>query len=160
MSDKNASTMGIEKASNWCLQKMSEDNFVKTLLEDQPFVPKYFTYDVELNKKGADNFSENIRKVKISEQIPYQLKNYLVIDTRNESEFKKGFLKNSVNLMGDTKFETWLGSIIAPFERFYLLAKNKDQLQPLIERIAKIGYEGQIELAFVASEIDGGKMKN
>ena len=160
MSDKNASTMGIEKASNWCLQKMSEDDFVKTLLEDQPFVPKYFTYDVELNKKGADNFSESIRKVKISEQIPDQLKNYLVIDTRNESEFKKGFLKNSVNLMGDTKFETWLGSIIAPFERFYLLAKNKDQLQPLIERIAKIGYEGQIELAFVASEIDGGKMKN
>ena len=160
LSDKNTSTIGIEKASNWCLQKMYEEDFVKTLLDEQPFVPKYFTYEVELNKKGAENFSESIHKVKISERIPTQLKDYLIIDTRNESEFKKGFLKNSVNLMGDTKFETWLGSIIAPFEKFYLLAKNKDQLQSLIGRVAKIGYEGQIELAFVAREIKAETMKD
>ena len=160
LSDKNTSTIGIEKASNWCLQKMSEEDFVKTLLDEQPFVPKYFTYEVELNKKGAENFSESIRKVKISEQIPDQLKDYLIIDTRNESEFKKGFLQNSVNLMDDTKFETWLGSIIAPFEKFFLLAKSKDQLQSLIERVAKIGYEGQIEMAFVTSDINGMTMKD
>ena len=160
LSDKNSSTIGIEKASNWCLQKMSEEDFVKILLDEQPFVPKYFTYDVELNKKGAENFSESIHKVKISEQIPTQLKDYLIIDTRNESEFKKGFLKKSVNLMADTKFETWLGSIIAPFERFFLLAKSKDQLQSLIERVAKIGYEGQIELAFVARGIKAETMKD
>lgn len=160
LSDKNVSTIRIEKASNWCLQKMSEEEFVKKLLDNQPFVPKYFSYDVELNKKGAENFSESISKVKISEQIPSQFKDYLIIDTRIESEFKKGFLKNSVNLMDDTKFETWLGSIIAPFEKFYLLAKSKDQLQSLIERVAKIGYEGQIELAFVASKINGEIIKD
>ncbi|HET7118165.1 MAG TPA: MBL fold metallo-hydrolase [Hanamia sp.] len=160
LSDKNVSIIRIEKASNWCLQKMSEEEFVKKLLDNQPFVPKYFSYDVELNKKGAENFSESISKVKISEQIPSQFKDYLIIDTRIESEFKKGFLKNSVNLMDDTKFETWLGSIIAPFEKFYLLAKSKDQLQSLIERVAKIGYEGQIELAFVASKINGEIIKD
>lgn len=158
LSDKNTSTIGIEKAGNWCLQKMSEEEFVKKLLDNQPFVPKYFTYDVELNKKGAENFLESIHKVMISKNLPSRLKEYLIVDTRDEFEFKKGFLKGSVNLMADGPFETWLGSIIAPHEKFYLLAKNKDVLQSIIERIAKIGYETQIESAFVATNINGEKI--
>lgn len=158
LSEKNTSTIGIEKASNWCLQKMSEEDFVKELLNNQPFAPQYFTYDVSLNKKGADNFSESISGVKIHDTIPLRLDDYIIVDARDESEYKGGFLKNSVNLMADGPFETWLGSIIAPHEKFYLLAKSKDVLQSLIERAAKIGYEKQIESAFIAKEINGGKI--
>ena len=159
LSDKNSSTIGIEKASNWCLQELTEEDFVNELLKDQPFVPKYFTYEVGLNKKGAKNFAEAIAKVTISDEAPSVLKEYPVIDTRNESDFKKGFIKNSFNLMDDAKFETWLGSIIAPGEKFYLTAESKNQLQSLIERVAKIGYEGQIEQAFVLKETSGETIK-
>lgn len=158
LSEKNTSTIGIEKASNWCLQKMNEEDFVKELLDNQPFVPQYFTYDVSLNKKGADNFLGSINGVKIHDTIPSHLDNYIIVDARDESEYKEGFLKNSVNLMADGPFETWLGSIIAPHEKFYLLAKSKDVLQSLIERAAKIGYEQQIESAFIANKINGGKI--
>ena len=96
--------------------------------------------------------------VKIHDRIPSQLNDYIIVDTRDETEYKEGFLKNSVNLMADGPFETWLGSIIAPHEKFYLLAKSKDVLQSLIERAAKIGYEQQIESAFIAKEINGGKI--
>jgi rhodanese-related sulfurtransferase len=51
--------------------------------------------------------------------------------------------------MNDTKFETWLGSIVNPDEPFYLIAENDMVLNQLIERTAKIGYEKQIALAFV-----------
>ncbi|MEO8960824.1 MAG: rhodanese-like domain-containing protein [Ginsengibacter sp.] len=159
LSDKNSSTIGIEKASNWCLQEFTEDDFVNELLKDQPFVPKYFTYEVGLNKKGAENYADAIAKVTISEETPSDLKDYPIIDTRNESEFKKGFIKNSINLMDDTKFETWLGSIIAPGEKFYLAAKSLSQLHSLIERTAKIGYEEQIETAFVLKEITGESIR-
>jgi hydroxyacylglutathione hydrolase len=57
--------------------------------------------------------------------------------------------------MNELQFETWLGSIIAPNEKFYLIAESKNELQSLIERIAKIGYEGQVEKAFVAKDIKG-----
>ncbi|HEV2831209.1 MAG TPA: rhodanese-like domain-containing protein, partial [Hanamia sp.] len=80
---------------------------------------------------------------------------YIIIDTRHESEFKKGHFANSINLMNELQFETWLGSIIAPKEKFYLIAESKNELQSLIERIAKIGYEGQLEKAFVAKDIKG-----
>ena len=51
--------------------------------------------------------------------------------------------------MEDTKFETWLGSIIKPGEEFYLTGESTEQLQRLIERAAAIGYETQIKEAFV-----------
>jgi len=158
LSEKNTSTIGIEKASNWCLQEMNEEDFVKSLLENQPFVPKYFSFDVALNKRGADNFLESIQGIQINEDMPSQLKNYIIVDTRTESKYKKGFMKNSVNLMADGPFETWLGSIVAPGERFYLIGENTDVLRSLIERAAKIGYEQQIETAFVVSKIDGEKI--
>jgi len=110
---------------------------------------------VQLNKKGAPNFSESVGKVNISEAIPESFNDLVIIDTRPNDLFQKGSLKNSINLMDDIKFETWLGSIVSPGEKFYLLAENKNELKSLIERVAKIGYESQIEMAFVAKEIEG-----
>ncbi|MEO6845436.1 MAG: rhodanese-like domain-containing protein [Ginsengibacter sp.] len=54
--------------------------------------------------------------------------------------------------------ETWLGSLVAPHERFYLVANSEDILQSLIERAAKIGYEQQIEVAFIVKEVNGKKI--
>jgi glyoxylase-like metal-dependent hydrolase (beta-lactamase superfamily II)/rhodanese-related sulfurtransferase len=154
LSEQNSSTLRAEKIANWSLQKMSEAEFVKALLEDQPFIPKYFTYDVEINKKGADNYLESILKVKKREPINCQKcastlnPELLVIDTRPEAQFKKTHLKNAINLINDTRFETWLGSIVNPGENFYLVARNENDLNMMIRRIAKIGYENQIESAF------------
>lgn len=158
LSEKNTSTIGIEKASSWCLQKMNEEDFVKELLNNQPFVPQYFPYDVSLNKKGANNFLESISDVKILDTIPPQLDDYIIVDARSEAEYKQGFFKNSVNLMADGPFETWLGSLVAPHEKFYLVSKTEDVLQSLIQRAAKIGYESQMVSAFIAKEVKGEKM--
>lgn len=154
LSKLGVSTLGHEKLTNWSLQEQSEADFVKELLSDQPFIPKYFTYDVSLNKKGANPFAESISKIKIKLQITADEftksfdPNILIIDSRPQDQFKTAHLKNSYNLMNDTKFETWLGSIVHPGELFYLIAKNEVELNTLISRIAKIGYENQIALAF------------
>lgn len=156
LSEQNTSTIGAEKTANWSLQNLSEDNFVKELLSDQPFIPQYFPFDVGVNKKGAANYAESVSKVEKREPITCEgCANALnpaiaIIDSRPQQEFKKAHLKNAINLMNDTKFETWLGSIINPDEQFYLIAENESILNELIERTAKIGYEKQIALAFVA----------
>ncbi len=155
LSAAHSSTIIAEKKTNWSLQQMSEDEFVKNLLADQPFIPLYFPYDVELNRKGASDFKESISKVTITQEIKDEsgaahLQNNLwVADARDEKEFKKQHLSHSVNLMEGTKFETWLGTIIRPEEKFYLAAESENQLQKLIERSAAIGYESKIEKAFV-----------
>jgi glyoxylase-like metal-dependent hydrolase (beta-lactamase superfamily II)/rhodanese-related sulfurtransferase len=155
LSEQNSSTIGAEKISNWSLQNLSEDEFVKELLADQPFIPKYFPFDVGINKKGADAYATSILKVQRRETVTSEEfanilnPDILIIDTRPQEQFKKSHLKNATNLMNDTKFETWLGSIVNPDEPFYLIAENDMVLNQLIERTAKIGYEKQIALAFV-----------
>jgi rhodanese-related sulfurtransferase len=155
LSDQNSSTIGAEKKGNWSLQNLSEQAFVKELLSDQPFLPKYFPFDVGINKKGADSYATSILNVQQRETITSEefanLLNpdILIIDTRPQEQFKKTHFKNAINLMNDIKFETWLGSIVNPNEPFYLIAENVMVLNQLIKRTSKIGYEKQIVLAFV-----------
>jgi glyoxylase-like metal-dependent hydrolase (beta-lactamase superfamily II)/rhodanese-related sulfurtransferase len=156
LGEQKQSTIGEEKSNNWSLQIMSEADFVKELLTDQPFIPKYFPFDVAVNKKGAEGYRASISKVPKREPVACQgcasslNPEVIIIDARPQKEFKKGHLNNAINLMADGKFETWLGSIINPGEKFYLVAGDDTVLDQLIERIAKIGYEQQIELAFVS----------
>ncbi|MDP4284522.1 MAG: MBL fold metallo-hydrolase [Bacteroidota bacterium] len=156
LSKQSTSSIRAEKLSNWSLQQMSEDDFVKELLADQPFIPKYFPFEVGVNKKGASNYAESIAKVKKGVRVTKEEDtnsldpSIIAIDSRPQQQFKKSHLKNAINLMNDNSFETWLGSIVNPGEPFYLIAENEMELNELIGRIAKIGYEKQIVLAFVA----------
>ncbi len=158
LTDANSSTMEQERQNNWSLQPMSEDAFVKELLTDQPFIPAYFSYNVDLNLKGAPGFKQSISKVKVGEPINDENdltrldKTLWIIDARQDDQYKKGHLPHSVNLMEGEKFETWLGSIIKPFEHFYLAGKDEEQLERLLERCAAIGYEPQIKEAFVIND--------
>lgn len=159
LSSQNVSTIGAEKASNWSLQQYTEDNFIKELTSNQPFVPKYFAHAVNVNRKGASDLAPVVAAVPVHNGIDETRdKNIIVIDTRDEHTFKEGFLGNSINLMARTNLETWLGSIAAPGEPFYLIVNNKQEADDIIRRIAKIGYEPQISSVFIASHINGRKM--
>lgn len=156
LSDQKTSTIGAEKFSNWSLQEMSEDEFVAKLLADQPFIPKYFTFAVGINKHGAEPYLGNINSVEKREPVTCKScanslnPEIVIVDTRPQEQFKKSHLKNAINLMNGGKFETWLGSVVKPNEKFYLIGENDALIDELIARTAKIGYEKQIELAFTA----------
>ena len=145
LSAEKSSTIGVEKIKNWSLQELSEKDFVNRLLEDQPFIPKYFPFNVALNRSGAGSFASavaGIRDTKLADAN--RLEDLPIIDTRPARQFKKGYLKGAINLAVDRAFETWLGSIIAPDEKFYLIGENEQVLDQLTMRIPKIGYEQQV----------------
>ncbi len=155
LSKANSSTIEAETKSNWSLQSQTEDTFVKELLLDQPFVPAYFPYDVDLNKQGAPPFEVAIKSVQLGKEIrneneAHQLnKDIWVVDSRNAPDYKAGHLPHAVNIMKGLKFETWLGSIIKPEEKIYFAADDAESLQEMIVRAAAIGYEPQILEGFV-----------
>ncbi len=158
LSKAASSNLGEEKRSNWALQPQSEEAFVKELLTDQPFIPAYFPFGVALNKKGAAPFLQSMKAVKTGKPIINKSAanalqaNLWVIDARNESDYKKGHLFHSINLMNESKFETWLGSLIRPEEKYYLTAPDEATLQKVMTRTAAIGYETAIEYAFVLND--------
>lgn len=154
---ESSSTIGKEKQSNWSLQEATEEEFVKNLLADQPFVPQYFPYNVELNKKGMPPLNESLAGIPMGRVVQQNEEkkpepDVWIIDTRKEKDFKAGHLPRSINLMEDGKLETWLGSIIKPKERFYLAGDSTEQLKKVLRRVAAIGYESQVVEAFVLKE--------
>ncbi|MFD2147525.1 rhodanese-like domain-containing protein [Mucilaginibacter antarcticus] len=142
------STIGRELKENYALKIHHENEFVKMLLADQPFVPHYFGFDVDLNQKGAPIFQTSVDTVDRSLQELQRGK--VIVDTRPADQFSTGHIKGAINLQNGDKFETWLGSIIEPFEKFYLLAAKEDELTDVIEKAAKIGYEQNIKAALIA----------
>ena len=143
LSTDEHSTIGRERSENWAFKNMSEDQFINNILEDQPFVPKYFGYAVETNKKGAPSYKTSIMNVKRFNDVSQIPEATLIIDTRKESEYKKGHLPHSVNIMltEKGKFETWVGAIVDPTESYVLLTDTPEELEKAIVRVAKIGYE-------------------
>ena len=152
MSPDLHSTISRELRENYALQLMDELQFVETLTADQPFVPKYFGWDVELNKKGASAFEDSVNKVhKAAYNAPLE-KDILIIDTRSKDDFSNGHLKGAINLQDGGKFETWLGSIVGPDEQFYLIADSDAKLDTAIKKSAKIGYEKNIKAALLMTD--------
>jgi glyoxylase-like metal-dependent hydrolase (beta-lactamase superfamily II)/rhodanese-related sulfurtransferase len=144
------STIGKELKTNYALQPMSRDEFVRVLLEDQPWAPKYFGRDVQINKQGAQPFEDSVRSVPRLLTSTTLEPGVLVIDTRPAAEFRQSHLPGAINLMDGGKFETWLGSIVDPKERFYLVADSQIALDTVIRKAAKIGYEANIQGALLA----------
>jgi hydroxyacylglutathione hydrolase len=144
MSPDLQSTIGRELLENYALQLMDELTFVKTLTADQPFVPKYFGYDVELNKNGAPAFLPSVEAITTVDAGIELRDGVLVIDSRPKKQFRAGHIAGAINLQDGEKFETWLGSILQPDETFYLVTESEATAEVLIKKAAKIGYENNI----------------
>lgn len=149
LSSDTVSTIGRELRENYALQEMTEDQFVDVLLEGQPFIPKYFGYNVDLNKQGASAFESSIAAVPRIAADTRMEPGSLIIDSRPEAIFKQGHLPGAINLQDGGKFETWLGSLVGPDETFYLIATDEESRESLIQKAAKIGYESQIKGAML-----------
>lgn len=158
LSTDKVSTIGQEKLSNYALQEMTEEQFVAVLLEDQPFIPKYFPYSVEVNREGAEGYQKAKERVKILAKNVQPKEAVIIIDGRNQADFKASHLPDAINIMNGAKFETWLGSLVAPNEAFYLVADSEEELADLISKTTKIGYESFIEGAFLYSDEKGESM--
>lgn len=146
------STIGREISENYVLQPMSEDAFVALITEQLPFVPKYFGYDVMLNKKGAPAYSASIAAIPTLNRLDERTSDTLTVDSRPSGHFKAGHLPGAINIPDGLRFETWLGSIVHPGEAFQLLAEDAQQLKLTLAKTAKIGYEQQLIAQAVATD--------
>lgn len=137
--DVKESTIGYEKAHNFAFQQTKEEEFVKQLLSDQPHIPQYFPYDVELNKKGAKVLSDALSSVPVL--AAHNVGAKTIVDTRTSAQFRASHFPESINIPDNKKFETWLGTIISPEERFYLVVDKEEDIEKQLSKVAKIGYE-------------------
>lgn len=145
MGPETSSTIGKEKEQNWAFQASDQEQFVKSLLENPPFIPQYFPYDVELNRRGLAPLEASLQGVTtLNDDEPLEV-SILIVDARSEAWFKRGHRKGAINIQEGAKFETWLGSLVAPEKPFYLVVEDEAQRDRVVRRAAKIGYETHIK---------------
>ncbi|MGB3343916.1 MAG: MBL fold metallo-hydrolase [Aequorivita sp.] len=153
--DASSSTLGNERIGNWAFKNQTEEQFVTFLLESQPFVPHYFGYNVDTNKAGAINLRNSLGGVPFKVNVTEPANGALIIDCREGDAFKKNHLVGSINIMAtceNDKFETWLGSIVRPYENFNLVVDSIEDAEEILHRVSKIGYESQVAAVYTIAD--------
>jgi hydroxyacylglutathione hydrolase len=142
-----SSTVGYQKLSNWALATMSEDEFVRSVLEGQPEPPSYFAHMKRINKTGPASIGDSTGQVPQPPQLaPALLEEILgrgevVVDVRAAASFAQGHLSGTLNIPFDRSFATWSGWLL-PYDRnVWLIAPDGDQANHAARALAMIGLD-------------------
>jgi len=156
----NASTIGVERLDNWAVvlaHTVDEDTFVEALVTGQPHIPKYFPNSVEVNRRGPKGYAEALAEAnrlgELTAEVAKTLdRSLLIVDARPAYAFRKGHLKGAINIPLGKSFNTWLGTIVAPQERYYLVVSSPAALESALDQVLAIGYEENLAGVLIATD--------
>ncbi len=151
MSKETTDTLGNQKKTNYALNpELNEEQFVDVLLSGLTTPPQYFPKNVLMNIKGSDGIDTILERANIALDVAsfekaVTEKQALILDTRDASEFAKGFIPNSLNIGVNGSFAMWVGELIEDINQTILLvAENEQKVEESIIRLSRVGYDHAI----------------
>lgn len=150
MSNETFDTLGNQKKVNYALRAdMTKEEFVKEVTDGLVAPPQYFPKNAVMNKMGYDTLDHILDKglVGLSPDEFESLANdqkTLVLDTRSESVFPKGFIKNSLFIGVDGTFAPWVGALIEDLEQPILIVADPGMEEEVLLRLSRVGYDNPI----------------
>lgn len=163
MSSETTDTLGNQKKTNYALQPMSEDEFVKQVLEGLTPPPGYFPQNVMINIQGYESLDSVMEKgtkalsPREFEAVAEETE-ALILDTRSAAAFRKGYVPNSVFIGLDGSFATWVGTLIPDVKQPLLIIAEDNKIEEVITRLARVGYDnakGYLKGGFEAWKNEG-----
>ena len=146
MMKETVDTLGNQKKINYALNgSLSKEDFIKELTYDLESPPEYFPSNVKLNQEGYLDFS-SVLKQSLNPLSFIEFKNLIndntvILDVRNQNEFKKGFIPGSIFIGLNGAFAPWVGSIIKDISTKLLLVCDEGQEQETIMRLSRVGFD-------------------
>jgi glyoxylase-like metal-dependent hydrolase (beta-lactamase superfamily II)/rhodanese-related sulfurtransferase len=140
LSKETWSTLGEQRKSNYALQPMTKEEFVKIVAEDQLEVPQYFPKSAAKNLEGSVSLGDLPKPVKMSDSEALSFDGIL-IDIRPGAEFGAGHILNSVNIGLGGQFASWSGTMISVGTPIVLVGSTEDQIDEGFMRLARVGIE-------------------
>jgi glyoxylase-like metal-dependent hydrolase (beta-lactamase superfamily II)/rhodanese-related sulfurtransferase len=149
MSKETSDTLGNQKKTNYALQPMSKEEFIKEVLTGLTPPPGYFPQNVMMNIKGYDSIDEVLdRGTKALTPREFEAvandRDVLMLDTRDPQTFAKGFIPNSINIGIDGSFAVWVGTLVPDVKQEMLLIIEEGREEEVITRLARVGYDHAI----------------
>ncbi len=163
MSKETSDTLGNQKKTNYALQPMSKEAFIKEVLTGLTPPPGYFPQNVMMNIQGGDSIDDIMdRGTKALTPREFEAvaneRDVLLLDTRDPQTFAKGFIPNSINIGIDGSFAVWVGTLIPDIKQEMLLVIEEGREEEVITRLARVGYDhalGYLKGGFDAWKNDG-----
>ena len=148
MSKETFSTLGEQKTSNYALQEMTKEEFIKEVTEGIAPPPQYFPKNVMMNKMGYasidDVLDRGVKGLSVEDFKHLADNGGLVLDTRSQEEFVKEHIPNSLFIGLDGSFATWVGALIEDLKTPILLIVEKDREEEAVTRLARVGYDNAL----------------
>lgn len=144
ISKETSGTIGHQKKTNYALQEMSREIFIKVVIDGLSAPPQYFFKDAMINKNGYDNIDEvmqrNLKPLSADDVKKEIARGTLILDTRIPDSFEKGFIKGSMNIGLNGTYAVWLGTLI-DISRPLVFVTEEGKEHESILRAARVGYE-------------------
>lgn len=140
LSKETWSTLGEQRKSNYALQPMTKEEFIKIVAADQLEVPQYFPKSAAKNLEGSMPLTDLPIPVKMSDEEVSSFDG-IVIDLRPGAEFGAGHIPNSVNIGLGGQFASWAGTMISVGTPIVLVGHDKSQVDEGFMRLARVGIE-------------------
>ena len=163
MSKETFDTLGNQKKSNYALQTMSKEAFIKEVTTGLATPPQYFPKNVQMNKEGYEDIDSILKKGTAAlkpdefEAIVNQ-EGALMLDTRAPQTFKDGFVPNSINIGIDGGFAPWVGALIVDLKQPIVIIADEGREEEVITRLSRVGYDntlGYLEGGIKAWQVSG-----
>lgn len=148
--------LGDQKKFNYALRAdMTREEFVQEVTEGLVEPPQYFPKNAVMNKMGYSSIDEirdrgltplSVRAFKAA----WAEEEALVIDTRHQDLFAKGFIPGSIFIGIDDNFAMWVGALITDLQVPILFISEKGRENEVVTRLSRVGYDHSI------GYLDGG----
>jgi hydroxyacylglutathione hydrolase len=153
LEDVEYTTIGEQKQTNYALQPMSIEQFVKEVIEDQPQPPRYFLLSSQINRQGAPEIEKvlkNLVKLKINEfeELIYN-DDYILLDVRDEDDYAHAHIPNAVHIGLEGRYAEWVGSLLDESKSIILVAPEGREQEAAL-RCTRVGFDK------VFGYLDGG----
>jgi len=159
MSKETVGTIGDQKATNYALRAtMTEEEFIKEVTDGLLPPPAYFGMNVAMNKSGIESFetvfNQGMKAIKATEfEVVAEETGALILDTRNNGDFAKGFIPQSINIGINGDFAPWVGALIGDVKQPILLVTDLGLEEETVTRLTRVGFDnviGHLENGFQA----------
>lgn len=150
MSKETVSTIGNQKQNNYALRaNMTEAEFIKEVTDGLLAPPAYFGMNVAMNKKGYESFekvlNQGMKALTVDEfEMVAEETGALILDTRTNTVFAKGFVPQSVNIGIDGDFAPWVGALIADVKQSILLVTEVGAEEESVTRLSRVGFDNML----------------
>jgi hydroxyacylglutathione hydrolase len=149
MSKETWGYLGDQKKTNYALQPMSKEAFIKEVTEGLVEPPQYFPKNAVMNKMGYDSIDEvrerGIRPLSVRAfKAAWAEEEALVLDTRIQDEFAQAFIPGSIFIGIDDNFAPWVGALITDLTRPILFICDPGREDEVVVRLARVGYDNPI----------------